>query len=317
MPSANNLHLDAALTNFALQYRQDSAIMIGDKVSPPVRVKKESDKYFKYSQGNNITIATAYRADGAPAREIEWSLDTEGTYTAMEYSLKGIATDRAIKNADRPIDVKKDTMFQLQDVIMLAREKRVADAIFNGTTFSSYTASLTGDDRWDVYTTSESDPVEDIETGKDSVMSNSLKRPNTVIMGYEVFKYLRHHPLIKERVLYGGSNSDPASINERALAQIFDVDQVLVGRAQYNSAQQGQTVSTSYVWGKYVMVAYIAPSPQQVKTVTLSMSPESQSMQTKSWRNDERAGTMIEVGHVIDEIVPCTACGYLLQTVVS
>ncbi len=316
MPYREQVHLDAALSNVALQYTQEW--FIADQALPIVNVAKESDKFFKFYLKDAINIpARTLRGDGAEAAETTWDV-TSTTYQCEEYALKDIVTDRARKNADSPIEMDIDTTKFLTQQILIDREKRVADALFNTTTFTSYYAALSGDDRWDVYTAAgaDSDPLADIETAKDSVMKNSLRPPNTIIMGYEVFKKVVHHPSILARIQYGGTPADPATVTPKALAQVFNVSQVLVGKAVYNSAVEGATVTPAYAWGKYVMTAYVE-SPVPRKGVTLGATFQSQPFQVSKWREDKRKGDMVEVSMVQDEVIIATGAAYLFSTVVS
>ena len=317
MPYSSDLHVDAVLSQFAIQYRQDQNLFIADAVSPRVPVMKESDKYIIYTKKDRFTLPASKRADGTAANKITWGKDTEGTYVCEEYALRDVVTDRAKANADKPIDLQLDTQQFLQDLIMLDREKRAADLLFSGTTFSGYTAALAVADRWDNYESSSSDPFADIETMRTSVISNSMKFPNVLTLGYQVYEKLCNHPLVLDRVKGGATTNIPALLAEAELAKLFKVDRVLVGRAIVNANNVGQTASYGFVWGKYALMAYINPAPLQVKKVTCSLSPMAQDFRTKRWRDEEVNGEWVETGEIIDEIVPAAACGYLFSTVVS
>jgi hypothetical protein len=316
MPYREQVHSDAILSNVALQYSQD--MFIASQALPIVSVNKESDKYFKFYLKDALNFpARTLRGDGAESAETTWDVTT-GTYQCEEYALKDIVTDRARKNADSPIDMDIDTTRFLTGQLLLDYEYRVATAVFNTTTFTDHHSALTSDDMWDVYTAAgaDSDPIADIETAKDSVLKNSLKPANTIIMGYEVFKKVVHHPSILARIQYGGTPADPATVTPNALAQVFNVSQVLVGRAVYNSAVEGATATPAYVWGKYVMTAYIE-NPVPRKGVTLGATFQSQPFQVEKWRESKRKGDMVEVSMVEDEVIIAEGAGYLLSTVVS
>jgi len=316
MPYREQVHSDAILSNVALQYSQDW--FIANQALPQVNVAKESDKYFQFYLKDALNFpARTLRGDGAESAETTWDV-TSSTYQCEEYALKDIVTDRARKNADSPIDMDVDTTKFLTGQLLLDYEKRVADLLFSTTTFTSYYSALTGDDMWDVYTAAgaDSDPIADIETAKDSVMKNSLRPANTIIMGYEVFKKVVHHPSILARIQYGGTPADPATVTPKALAQVFNVSQVLVGKAVYNSAVEGATVVPAYVWGKYVLTAYVE-NPVPRKGVTLGATFQAQPFQVVTWREPKRKGDMIEVSMVEDEVCIAAGAGYLFSTVVT
>lgn len=313
MPYREDVHTDSALSNLAESFSQEG-VWIADKILKPLPVAKESDVYYKYSLKEVISIPhQTLRGDGAEANEVSWSVST-ASYNCEEYALKDIVTDRARKNADAPLELDGDTTRYLTNLIMLDREKRVADAVFNGTTFTSYTATLTGNDQFSSLNTS--DPAGVAETARESVMKNALQMPNTVIVGYEVHKYLIQHPQVLDRIKGGATKNNMATIRDAQLAEFFDVDNYYVGRAVYNGNNIGQTASASYVWGDYMMFAYIAPSPPR-KGVTLGATLRSRGFQTKKWREEKRNGDMIEVGMIDDEVIITAGAGYLVQDCVA
>lgn len=313
MPGRERVHIDAALSNFAVAYSQQE-MFIADQVLKNFPVSKESDKYFEWQLKDIISIPTnVQRADGAEAKEIPWDVSSTA-YSAEEYALRDIVTDRARNNADPIFNLNQDTTMTLTDRLKLEREARVAATVFNTTTFTSYTAALSGGDKWDQFDTS--DPFGDVKTGRESVRQNALKRANTIIMGQAVFEVVRNHPDLLDRIKYTGSMAQPAQLNEVEMAKAFSVDQVLVGGAVKNSANEGQTVSAADVWGKYVMVCYIAPTPPR-KGITLGMTFQAQNFHVARWREDKRKGDMIEVSIVEDDAITVAGAGYLFSTVIS
>lgn len=315
MPDSYAVHQDAVLSNFAVSYSQNG-IWIADTVLPKKMVAKESDKYFLFYQKDVIQVPTRdQRADGAPSSEISWDVTT-GTYQCEAYALKDIVTKRARANADQPLDLDQDTTAILTERLMVGKEYRVAAKIFDTSGFTSYTSALGTADKWDSYTSSDSDPLADVDAAKLSVLKYSQKYANTIIMGVEVFDKVKHHPLVIDRIKYNGGPSVPAVVTEQALAQLFGVDKVLVGRAVYNSATEGQTVTPAYIWGKYVMVAYVDPAPK-VKGMTMGFQPTVQDMTVSTWYDDTRKGDLIEVEYIADEIIVNYGAGYLYSTVVA
>ena len=312
----DGIHVDQVLSNLALQYRQDRRIFIADAVLPRVKVKKESDKYKIYDPKYWRSLPPTKRADGTAANQVGFEFSSDGTYSCEEYALRDIVTDRAAALQDKPIDLMADTQALLYDLILLDRERRAAALAFASSNFSGYTSALATGDRWDNYDSASSDPLEDIENAKESVIQNAGRVPNLVIMGYEVYKKVRNHPLVVERIKGGATTQIPATVGEQELARVFDVERVLVGRAVYNSANVGQSESVSFVWGKSVLVAYVDPNPG-IKTYTLGFSPMVQDVMTRRWYDQERKGTWIEVGEIIDEVLAAPQCGYLYTTVVS
>ena len=55
------------------------------------------------------------------------------------------------------------------------------------------------------------------------------------------------HPAILERVKYGGSTANPASVTLNVLAQLFEVDRVTVPLSIMNKAELGQDADMQYL----------------------------------------------------------------------
>lgn len=151
-------------------------------------------------------------------------------------------------------DLRRAKTAHLMAYTRIVRERVLAALVFNATTFSGYTAAVgTG---WDV---AGSDPSADAMIAQDSTLSNAGAKPNTAIMGYEVYKALRTNDLIRE--LWTRTGSSGGIIPDDAIAAALDVDRIIVGSASSNTAAEGLTESLSFVWGKSCLFAHIAQSP--------------------------------------------------------
>lgn len=303
-PTKADVHVDAVLSGVSVMYKNDD--LIADLVMPVIPVKKESDKYYKYTR--NWRLPEAKRAAGAEAAEVEWDVTTD-TYSCEEYALKDLIPDRVRDNADKPLNMDVDTTENLTDLIHLLREKRVADIVFAGANHGS-TSALAGANRWDDY--AGSDPIGDVRTARDAVHAASGKMPNVMIVGKQVHSKLLDHPDVLERIKY----TQKGLVTADLLATFFEVDKYLVGKALYDSSQSGGTESLAYVWGKSVALVYAEASPG-LKKVSYGYQFQSRGFRTKKWREEKRDGDFIESGEIRDEKVVATACGYLYTTVVS
>ena len=106
MPTAPEVHIDAALTNVAVVYKNPA--FIADLIAPPVLVRKQSDKYFIFDAGREAMRPTPdRRAPGAVANEVDFSLSTD-TYYCDGHALTSPITDEERENADPVIQPALD-----------------------------------------------------------------------------------------------------------------------------------------------------------------------------------------------------------------
>jgi hypothetical protein len=304
-PDISDVHQDAVLSGVSVKYTNDE--YIADQVMPVIPVKKESDIYYKYTR--NWKLPQSKRAAGAEANEVEWNVTTD-TYSCEEYALKDLIPDRVRNNADNPLSLDVDTTENLTDLIQLGREKRVADVVFAAGTYGAQTSALAGANQWDDY--AGSDPIGDVRDARATVHSASGKMPNVMVIGYQAFLKLLDHPDILERIKY----TQKGIITADLIAQVFEVDKILVGKALVDSTVEGIAESLGYVWGKSVALLYSERSPG-LKKVSFGYQFQSRGFSVKKWREEKRAGDFIEAGEIRDEKVVAAACGYLYTTVVS
>lgn len=253
-PTSSDVHVDAILTNISVAYIQEQGNFIANRVFPSVPVEKQSDKYFKYTKGDWFRDEAQLRAPSTESAGSGYSLSTD-TYSTAVYAFHKDVDDQVRANADSPINPDRDATTFVTQRMLLRQE---IDWNTNYFTTGIWDTDKTGGvnfTQWSNYTSS--DPIEDIEAGKSTILTNTGFMPNTLVLGYDVFRQLRHHPDIVDRIKYTSSEV-PA---EGILARLFGIDRVLVTRAIKNSGAEGAANSFAQVHGKNAALYYVAPSP--------------------------------------------------------
>ena len=156
------------------------------------------------------------------------------------------------ENADDPIRPEIEAVEYATDRLLLRLERSVADVIFE--TSPGWTGSSTPSPTWDDDT---SDPIGDILDAKETFVSTVGREPNVAVCGYEVFRDLKDHPDILDRIKY----TERGIVTVDLLSSMFDLDRLLVGTAIYNTAADEATVSMSYIWGKHFWLGYVPATP--------------------------------------------------------
>ena len=245
--TSRTVHIDKPLTNLAIGFEASNFIV--DQIFPSVSVNKESDLYFKYDKGDFFRLPdSTLRAPKTKGRAIEFSVSSE-TYFVKNYALREEIAFETLANQDAPLKLERKTVAHLMGLLMLDWETRVASLILTTGNVGSST-TLSGVNQWN---NGESNPVEDIETGKDAVISTTGKKANLLILGHQVFTKLIHHPDLLERIKY----VQKGVVSKDILATVFDVDRVIVGSAITNTANEGATDAFSFVWGKHALLAHV------------------------------------------------------------
>jgi len=313
MPEVTQVHIDVALTNVSVAYR--NLAYIADILAPAVPVLKQSDKYYIYDPERERFRATNdTRAPGARTNEVDFALSTDN-YFCDDHALSSVIPDEERENADPVIQPAIDRTEFLSDKIDLNKEIALAERIIGGTDIQGET--LSGTSQWSDY--DDSDPVVAVEGKKSAVQSSVQEIPNTLVLPFEVFQKVRLHPAVTERVKYSNLGVAGPSI----LAQIFDVERVLVPRSFKNIAARGQNPSLAYVWGKNAFLCYIPPRPAMMRVALAysflwTQAPGSvNSRIVEVWRDHPRKSDMIRVQRYYDQKIIAPGACYLWKNAVA
>ena len=291
MPEVSQVHIDAALTNVSVAYRNPD--YIADLIAPQVAVRKQSDKYYIYdAERERFRQSNDRRAPGAEADEVDFALSTD-SYYCEDHALESVIPDEERENADPVIQPDIDRTEFLMDKIDLNKEIVLATRIRTGADIPGET--LSGTDQWSDYT--NSDPVSAVEGQKGTIQQEVQVLPNTLVLPYEVYQKVRLHPKVIEKVQY----VKLGVVGPDVLAQLFDVDRVLVAKAFKNVAARGQAASLEYVWGKDAFLCYMPARPALKQTALAytfvwTVAPGSVNGRVvEVWRENRRKADMIRV----------------------
>lgn len=300
--------VDPVLTEVARGYT--NAELVGLSLFPAVPVGQRGGKIIQFGK-EQFRLYNTGRAPGASVARIQ------SAYSSDSYSLENHAISEGVPfelldeaSAVPGINLGRSAVRRGQDIIALRLEKAQADL---ATTAAHYhetnKVTLSGTAQW---SNDSSDPIKDIEAGKDAVRSQVGRRPNTLVLGPPVFTALKQHPKIVDRLKY----TQREIATPELLAALLGVSRVLVGDAVHVNAS-GAMVD---VWGKVAVLAYTdlagvedAGRPSFGYTYRLANYPvveaPYQDRDTRSW-----------VYQIVDEVQPVLAgadAGYLISGAVA
>jgi len=307
MPFQGSQRIKKALTNVSVKYKNNE--MIAGQFMKDMPVVKDAEKYYVYA--SEFRIPETLRANGSPSNQIKWEVSTS-SYVVDKHSLSDVITDDDRQNEEAPLSLDVDTTENLTDKILLRQEFEAAKLLFTTTTFSS-NATLNTATSWK-YNTTTSAPIQNVLSATGAIIKAAGKMPNTGITGWDGFEALKENQNIYSRIQY----VERAILTKEILASLFDLDNFYVGTAIYDSAKEGDTESTGFVWGSDCLIAYFNPSMGR-KQVTAAINIRSTQYGTpyitKKWREEAVEGDMIEVTSKFKPKAVATACAYLFKTV--
>ena len=317
-PTSSDVHVDQVLNNISTAYIQKQEHFIASKVFPIVNVNKQSDKYYTFPKAAWFRDDVQRRADGTESAGTGYTLSTDSYYCDVWALHKDIG-HLTLANFDSPVDpMSGATRFLTQQFLQRMERQWVTD--FFGTSIWGTDVTLSGANQWSDET--GSNPIEDIETGKETILKNTGFMPNTLVIGYQVFRKLKNHPDIVDRMKYTSS----ANITVEILARMLEVERLLVARAIKNTANEGATATMDFTHGKSALLMYVNPSPGLLEPsagYTFSWNQPRDNSGAASpvvlsrWYNDDRKAWRVEGEASWDNKIVATDLGYFIASAVA
>ena len=299
-----------ALTAIAIAYRNSR--MIADNVLPRVPVSKQEFKYRKFALADGFTLPDTKVGRTSQPNQVEFGF-TEATDATRDYALDDPIPQVDIENAPDGYDPVGRSTEQITNLILLDREVRVANKVFNANTYATANkTTLTGTGQWSDF--ANSDPLGTILAALDGC----VMRPNIGILGRPVWTKLRQHPKVVKAVLGNSGDSGVASLE--AVAQLLELEALYVGEAWLNSAKKGQAANLQRTWGKHVSFIYRDQLATADSGVTFGFSAQFGNRVAGSIADEDigmRGGQRVRVGESVQEVICANDLGYFFQNAVA
>lgn len=304
-PTLHDVHAnDAAMTQISIGY--SNAEYFASLVSPIVPVLKKSDFYYIFPKQTWQRKRVAERAPGAIAERSDYELTT-GSYKCVTYATSKAVPDEVRANADAPLRPDVEAAEFVTDGLLLGLELRVAAITTGGSGLWAYSTTPTT-----AWSDATSDPFGDIDGAVNGVVGSIGRRPNTAIMSWNVWRYLRQHPDFLDRIKY---TRPGGRLETTDLTSWFDIQNIYVGATLYDPAEVGQTASPSYVWGDQFWCGFVAPAPS-LRTPSALYTFEWMGRSVTRYREDQRHQDVFEATHSTDEVISASDAGAVLYNCV-
>ena len=293
--------VDPALSELALGYHMPGGV--ADVIFPRQTVNKEAGVIPIFGK-EEFKVYNTERAVRGDSNVIVPEARTTTTYALKEY------------DAVYPIDYREiqEDIFNreqhgvrvAQKIIELERERAAATLAFTYTNFPSGSYA-TPSTKWNA--ASGSTPISDIDTGIEAIRSKTGVRPNVAVFGPAAWNTIKRHDDIVGLLKY--NNNFPGRVTRQAFAEVFELDQVVVGEAI--TANTAGTFSN--LWADHMLLAYIDPNagiyePKFGHTLTKAGNPVVDKYDTNGGKiHNVRSTDLFEVKMTL------SVAGYLIYTV--
>ena len=254
--SYNNIHpVDQILTSLVSEVVPSDSQLIANQIFENVKIPERSGTFLLENSRNFMGAGVGLdleRAPGASRANIGGFDRTSLTFKAKIYSAQDSIAMEDIIDSQYPGGEEARIVRKVRRAMMLAKEKRAADLMFDTGSFSNDSCTNVMGGKVDAAGT---DGLTGLDKLKDLVFAAAHGiNPDTLIFGRGVFRALARNPEVRG---YAGSTANGlASGNmiltdeatKQVLRDILGIPNVYVGEARRETAVPGATSSEAQIW---------------------------------------------------------------------
>lgn len=300
---------DPRLTGIAIAYR--NAELVADRVLPRVPVGKKEFRWLKFDRAERMTVPETLVGRKSLPNEVDFTASEEASFVHDRGLDDVVPNDDISEAGGTGYDPLGEAVEGLAELIHLDREIRVAAKVMNPAAYPAAN-QVTVTEKWD---DPDSNPVVQINEQLDGL----FVRPNVLVMPVPVWNKLRAHPRVIAGITLSGKTDGQATREQ--LAQLLEVNEIIVGQGWKNSAKPGQTPTIVRVWGgEAVLAFYRNPQATPRRGVTFGYSP-----QWGGWVSGQipepkmglRGSVRVRAGESIQELIVCSDLAFLFKDVLT
>jgi hypothetical protein len=234
------VHIDRALSNFALKYANEEHI--GDALIPAIPASAQSDKYHKFDERAMTRAPDLKIPDRGHPNQVDFSTSPD-SFLCEDRGLSQPISEAAIMNSDEVLDTLQAVVSSVSDQVSVGRELIAANVLTTAGNYSGNTAALAVP-----WSNPASDPARDVLGARGSVWPGAGPGRWEAFCSYDVYKNLAVHPAL--RTLFAGSTlvDNSGLVTPQMLANVFDVAKLHIGKAWKDTANEAQAASYSRIW---------------------------------------------------------------------
>lgn len=240
--------IDPILSNHARGFRQAS--LVGTVLFPLAPVPAYGGNVIEFGK-ESFRLYNSKRAPGAATKRLDMGY-VGRPYAIVPSALEAKVPREQMRDAAQVPGINLATRAVNTVLRSLQLEHEVACATL-ATNVANYPSTnrvtLSAGTRW---TQAGSTPVNDVMTGREAIRQNIGMYPNVLLLSARANRALATNPDILARL----STSGTRVVTAELLAQIFQVDRVVIGAA---TVATGAADTLGDVWGNDAVLAYVAP----------------------------------------------------------
>lgn len=295
--------VDPVLSNVARGFLDQP--MVGNTLFPRVSVPLSGGQIIEFGK-EAFRQYNARRVPGGATKRVDMG-HLGAPYALVQDRLEGKVPREWMRDASISpgVDLGTRAVRVVSTIINRALEIEQAEKARNAASYpTDNKVALSSGSRWN----NSVNPSATIETGREAIRANAGVYPNVCLLSAKAFAACRNNAAILDRFKY----TTAESITTAMLANLWDIERVVVGRGVYaNAADQFQDI-----WGTDVILAYAPeqPSGAEEPSYGYTYTMEGHPLVETPYYDDNAASWMFPTTLERIPVIAGITSGYLIQT---
>jgi hypothetical protein len=265
-PTIEQGHIDAALTDYAIQKFYYANNFIANIIAPPVAVPNRSDKFFVVDPREGLTDEHEEELMyGQESTELNFVVD-KGQYSCTLYGKRHLAPDGVVQNADPAVrDMMKGDNYLINNM-RIRRERNLWRLMTDSSNYvggGPGTHWFTAAGAWDA---AGVDPKVDIDQAALAVERTCGAPPNTLLLPPTSFNILTSNSEVRDLIKYQRGD---LYLRTGGIGDVVFNLRVIRAAALYDANAPLEASNIAFVWddnnckagSDWAWVGYVDPNP--------------------------------------------------------
>lgn len=294
---------------------------IGHRVAPAIDVAVQADTFGRIPLEQLLKHPnTSRNSEGGYSRG-SWQF-TPDTFATAEYGHEQPVDDRNARIYGNYFNAEMIAAELALDAVLRAHEKRIADLLFNPTTWNGAALTTGVGTEW---SNPAAVPITNVNAARALIFAGCGFYPNALVITQRQFHNLREVTQVIDRIEASGAGqaAKTGDITAQMLAMVFDVDFVLVAGGAQNTADEGLAASISHLWNdEYAMLCRVATTnnivePCVARTFHYSADGSQIGGTMETYRDEKIRGDVVRCRHEVQSKVMYVECAHLLSNITA
>lgn len=302
------------INTFVEEARLAPNLFIADKVLPAFPSPTRGGQYPKFTDSVSDLRKddVKKRARGTSYPRVTRAYISDN-FLCEDRGLEEVIDDTDAADLSRFFDVEVQTALRVQQQAMIRQEIAVAAKIFDPATFTATNSSTA----WSVANLATMDVPGDLNGCLERITGFGIMA-NCLALSYPMFNLIRRSTLLQKYVRGVGVSDTTKPLSPQEIADAFELEMCLVGKAAYDTAKKGQTGSNSFIWSNtYVWVGQVKSGDFQNGGAgrIIQWSEDASSLfVTETYRDEKIRSDVVRVRQNVVEKISNSKAGQLLTT---